>query len=397
MRLPKKKQDIVDAAFSVLSRKGKRATIAEIAGAAGVNESAIYYYFKDKRELLFYAAGESLRRRTADLQRELEDISDPISRLSALIWFQLTYHDDEPGYARYSILDCRADREFFHHEASINFINWTRIVNTILRDGINDGSFAPEIPFSVANSMVMGLLDMENIQVFTGRWKGSARDDFDAILYLLLPVLTEPYERNDSGLKDERERILQAGERVFAARGVDQTKISDIVKESGVSQETLYKCFSSSEDILLSVLRSRFDENRYRMPVAVESTSPSEKLVRFIREHFLFFLGEPSFVTIFLTGGMYNEDFYCSSDYEEYEAYLGTLDNILNEGKEEGLFRPGVENRVFMNLFNGCFSHLMIRWLNMPSRSHFETTRIMQWAVKLLLRSVETRNGGNSG
>ncbi|OPL11645.1 MAG: hypothetical protein AVO39_04835 [delta proteobacterium MLS_D] len=393
MKLPKKKQDIVDAAFSVLSRKGKRATIAEIAGAAEVNESAIYYYFKDKRELLFYAAGESLRRRTIDLQRELEGISDPISRLSALIWFQLTYHDDEPGYARYSILDCRADREFFHHEASIHFINWTRIVNTILLDGINEGSFVPEIPFSVVNSMIMGLIDMENIQVFTGRWKGSARDDFDAILYLLLPVLTEPYSKKDGELQDERELILQAGERVFAARGVDQVKISDIVKESGLNQETVHSCFGSPENILLSVLRSRFAENRFRMPIAVESTSPSEKLVRFIREHFLFFLGEPSFVTIFLAGGMYNEDFYCSSDYEEYEAYLGTLDDILNEGKEKELFRSGVENRVFINLFNGCFSHLMIRWLNMPPRSHFETTRIMQWAVKLLLRAVEAPNG----
>jgi AcrR family transcriptional regulator len=56
-----RKQQILDAALAVFSRKGfAEATTAEIAQAAGIAEGTIYNYFKSKRELFITVIRESI-------------------------------------------------------------------------------------------------------------------------------------------------------------------------------------------------------------------------------------------------------------------------------------------------------------------------------------------------
>ena len=58
MPLTNKRQTILDVAVSVMTLKGKDSTISEIADKAGVTDSVIYHFFKNKDDLLFFAAGE---------------------------------------------------------------------------------------------------------------------------------------------------------------------------------------------------------------------------------------------------------------------------------------------------------------------------------------------------
>jgi len=58
-------------------------------------------------------------------------------------------------------------------------------------------------------------------------------------------------------IKDPEERkkeLIDTAERLFIARGYEQTAISDIVKEVNVSQGTFYYYFDSKEDVLVAVL-----------------------------------------------------------------------------------------------------------------------------------------------
>ena len=47
------KKQILNAAVKIMEQKGSEATISEIA-AAGVNDSMIYHYFKNKEDLMFH-------------------------------------------------------------------------------------------------------------------------------------------------------------------------------------------------------------------------------------------------------------------------------------------------------------------------------------------------------
>ncbi|HON17384.1 MAG TPA: TetR/AcrR family transcriptional regulator [Spirochaetota bacterium] len=52
-----------------------------------------------------------------------------------------------------------------------------------------------------------------------------------------------------------REQILKAAEKVFSEKGFQNSTISDVAKETGVSDTTIYEYFSSKEDLLFSIPR----------------------------------------------------------------------------------------------------------------------------------------------
>ncbi len=58
---------------------------------------------------------------------------------------------------------------------------------------------------------------------------------------------------------ENRARILEAAFRVFAERGLDNTRISDVVRESGLARGTFYNYFDSVEQ-LWQTLISDFEE-----------------------------------------------------------------------------------------------------------------------------------------
>jgi AcrR family transcriptional regulator len=382
-----KKQHIIDVAVTVLSRRGKKATISEIAAAAGVNDSVIYHYFKNKTDLLFYAAAQSVKIRLADLERYLAGIREPVSRLSKLIWYQLNYHDDEPEYAKFTIFDSRAHRDFFRHEGSEYFLHWMRKLDNILKDGIREGSFSADISVSVVNAMIFGLLDMENILVFTGKRSGSAKDDFNAILDLVLSVL-QHNEKETASRADKKKMIMSASEKIFSENGFDESTTIDIAQAAGVAEGTLYEYFNSKEEILFSSMGNHFIDHAKSTQKTLTASDPIEKLSRFIKETYFLYLREPFFARNFIAGGIYNENFYHSPAYEDFAAYMDTMDIILDEGKSKGLFRPDINNRIFKNLFIGCFSHIMLRWLNSTPHTYFDTINAINWTATLLLRAA---------
>ncbi len=381
------KKQILDAAVILLAQKGTETTISEIAASAGVKDSIIYHYFKNKRDLLFYAVGELLKKMMADLEYQLQGIREPVSRLSKLIWFQLFYHEDHPQYARFTIFECRADSAFFQHEASAPFIQWLRILNSIIEDGVSEGTFSKEISIPVANAIILGLLDMENIQVFSGRREGCFQTDFDDILDLVLPMMV-PDEKGNRKKRGKEASILDAAEKHFAEGGYLKTTTMEIARSAEVAEATLYEYFKNKEDILFSTLRHRFNEHLQSMDEFFIMRTPAEKLERFVREHFFFYLKHPAFLKTFISAGVYNERFYQSRAYDDFLRYLEIIDRILEEGKKDGNFRPDISNRVFKNLFFGGFSHMMLRWFHSRPGRYYGMAYVIDAAASMLLKAI---------
>ncbi len=62
-------------------------------------------------------------------------------------------------------------------------------------------------------------------------------------------IVKEPEER--------RKELIDTACRLFAARGYDQTSVSDITKEVNVSQGAFYYYFDSKEDVLVAVMKKQ--------------------------------------------------------------------------------------------------------------------------------------------
>ena len=73
--------------------------------------------------------------------------------------------------------------------------------------------------------------------------------------------------------------ILDAAMRMFARKGVDDTKMQEIATEAGLSAGAIYRYFSSKEDLLRGVFAECTEEHRTLFAqAAIGTDSPSEAL-----------------------------------------------------------------------------------------------------------------------
>src|SRR5690349_24893999 len=93
---------------------------------------------------------------------------------------------------------------------------------------------------------------------------------------------------------DKRERILTAAERIFARRGFFAAKVSDVAKEAGVADGTIYLYFKSKDDLLISLFERRMQQVNETLKAAVAGIkSPREQLNVVIKTYLQLVHDEP--------------------------------------------------------------------------------------------------------
>ncbi len=370
-----------------MEQKGPDAKISEIAAAAGVNDSVIYHYFKDKEDLLFYTVGAYVKTATDDFIEQMKAIRDPVSRLRKLIWDQLHYRYINPNYTKYTLFYCRSKQSFFSHESFDNIVKWVRLLRTILEDGVNEKIFSVNVPVTVAKDMILGYMDMETIHFFVGLQRRPTDKDFDEIVDMFMFLLTDdPQIREPEVAK--RERILTMAEEMFADRDYHKVTSAEIARATQVSEATLYELFANKEDILMSGLQHRLKGHVRVAENFFDIRTPLSRLVRFIYYHFTMHIRQPAFVKNFILNGIYNEKFYQSSAYQDFEKYMAILDQILKDGQEDGSMRPDLDIRRFRYLLLGVFSHTVLRWFFAEETKKLEMMGRINEITALLMKMV---------
>ena len=86
--------------------------------------------------------------------------------------------------------------------------------------------------------------------------------------------------RNNS---DKRMRIMEGALKVFALKGFYKTKVSEIAKEAGVADGTIYNYFKSKDEILISLFETQMEGILQRLSEElrgdVASRAPAERQV----------------------------------------------------------------------------------------------------------------------
>lgn len=351
---------ILASAEEIMSEKRLAdTTISEIASRAGVADSVIYQYFKGKEDLLFSVPGERMKEVLFLLGEHLQGIRDAESRLSKMIWFHLRDIDTHPGYGRILTLECRSSPDFYLTPAYQLVKEYADVMYGILDNGIKDGSFRSDLNVKVARDIILGTLDMEVISSLALGEIEEGAVDLDDIMSLVLAMVTSKARP----IYTKADRILRAAEKVFAEKGFTKAKISDIAKIAGISEASVYEYFENKEDVFLSIPQRRFQENLDELSEAFHIKNPVSKLKRFTNHYFSLMLIEEDFLKVFLLQLQLNTRFYSSKAFESFQQYFRVVEEIIEEGKEKGYFRPDVNPRVFRNMFFGAFSHLALRWI----------------------------------
>src|SRR5580693_368168 len=82
----------------------------------------------------------------------------------------------------------------------------------------------------------------------------------------------------DAKRESRRQQILQAALRCFSRDGFHATTTADIVRESGVSQGTLYLYFETKDDIIVALADDRHQGDAYLNALAQSEQDPVDGL-----------------------------------------------------------------------------------------------------------------------
>ena len=362
-----KRQAILSAAQTIFSQKGlKDSTITEIAQKAGVVDSIIYHYFKNKEDLLFCALIENMNGSYEDLMFHFQGILGPISKLGKMVWRHLYSNDYNTDHARVTkalLLECRSNKNFYQHEAFKAFQRYTKVLQDIIVQGIETDYFRKDINAALVREMIFGVIDEVSLSRLSAGEDRQSTADFEAIMAIILAMIeNKPAAAAEPENGDKAARVLKAATGVFALKGFNKATMVDVGQAAGVAEGTIYEYFKNKQDLLLTIPVERFEFYRQSLEASIECEGPVAQLRNLIRLHFCILLSEPEFLIVFLNDIKLNKQFYVSEAYRSYRRYVQPLCRILDEGKRRGVFRPEVDNRIYGHLFVGSFTHMAMRW-----------------------------------
>jgi TetR/AcrR family fatty acid metabolism transcriptional regulator len=191
-----------------------------------------------------------------------------------------------------------------------------------------------------------------------------------------------------------REAILAAAQKVFARHGYHDARTSEIAREAGVAEGTLYNYFPSREDIFLSLFDDRWRSFTERVRARTATLKdPNDKLKAIFSTAMKLFIINKPLAQIFLLetspGSVFTNGRVCA----RLADFLDLIEEILREGKRTGKYHPDLDTRVARMVIYGTVQGILFSWLlkenapkDMRKRFRFSMLKASQ-TIKLILKS----------
>lgn len=163
---------------------------------------------------------------------------------------------------------------------------------------------------------------------------------------------------------DKREAIMRAAIKVFAGKGYFNSKVSDIAKEAGIADGTVYLYFKSKEEILHSFFDRAMEDfiGEARKQLA-EIADPAEKIRRIARLHLELLGTDRDLAIVFqveLRGSTKFMEEFSASGFAEY---LDVIRATIAEGQESGVFRTDMKPIIVAKILYGALDEMVTNWI----------------------------------
>ncbi len=164
--------------------------------------------------------------------------------------------------------------------------------------------------------------------------------------------------------KEEKKRkIIDAAIKIFARNGYFNSRVSEIAKEAGVADGTIYIYFSSKEELLSAI----FDE---ALQVFVEESKnilkeikdPIEKLKKIVCLHLKHLGSNRDLAMVFQIEFRHNIVFMERLTKTRLADYFKIIEGVISEGQQKGLFKE-LNPRFCAKILFGIIDEMVTSWL----------------------------------
>lgn len=163
---------------------------------------------------------------------------------------------------------------------------------------------------------------------------------------------------------NKRERILRSAVEVFARTGYFNAKVSEIAREAGVADGTIYLYFQGKEDLLLTIFR---ENTRGYLSALRDELSHLDRAADRIRLAIRFQLArlgsDRAMAVVFQVELRQSLKFMSRLSQEEVADYLNLLRTIVEQGQKESIFRTGIHPQLAAKAIFGILDEMVTSWI----------------------------------
>ena len=188
-------------------------------------------------------------------------------------------------------------------------------------------------------------------------------------------------------ISDKREAILRAGTTVFARNGYFNSKVSDIAREAGIADGTVYLYFKSKEEILHSIFDRSVEEALEAARERVKRIEdPREKLRQIAHMHLERLGADRDLAVVFQVELRGSTKFMEQFSAAGFAEYLTLIRSTFEEGQRAGMFRPDLNARVVAKVFFGALDEMATNWI--LSKRRYKLAPMADQVLDIFLNGV---------
>ena len=195
---------------------------------------------------------------------------------------------------------------------------------------------------------------------------------------------------------DKYHRILNAAVKVFAEQGFFQSTVSQIAREAGVADGTIYLYFKNKEDILVNFFSYKtkqvFDGFR---EVLKKHDNAMDKLLNLVRRHLEVFQDDLNMAIVYRAETRQSSRLIEKQIREMSKMYLDLVGEIVEQGQEEGSIRKDLYFRLVKQFIMGAVDDVINTWV--LSKGKYELVSMADPLVDLLVRGLGNNPAPKAG
>jgi len=187
---------------------------------------------------------------------------------------------------------------------------------------------------------------------------------------------------------DKYQRILDAAISVFAEKGFQAARVSDVADRACVADGTIYLYFRNKEELLVTAVNIAFDAfmSRARSELALID-SPAEKLRRIAQLHLEALGSNHDLAVVFQMELRQSAHLLAPFSRQHMIEYFDLLRQAIRQGQAEGTFRPNLPDKIAAKCFFGALDEMVTAWL--LDHSNYKLSEVADIAADIILIGLQ--------
>jgi len=186
---------------------------------------------------------------------------------------------------------------------------------------------------------------------------------------------------------DKYKRILEAAVKIFANLGFHQSTISQIAREAGVADGTIYLYFKNKDDILVQFFSYKTKQVFDRFKEAVDSADiPVDKLRNLIHRHLSEFQRDRNMAIVYLSETRRKNRVVEKQIRIMSKMYFDLVAEIIEQGQQDGTIRRELYLGLVKRFILGSVDEAINTWLH--SEGQYDLASMTDPLVDLFIRGI---------